>query len=159
VSLNPVTLVEEPDWEREERQAATGQLGNGINVSCRPDPYDPNIIQIQHRAVCLRRPYAGCFTCPHQAFTLVFRAQPYDPYEIIACPRWRTPADRIAGESPATYVPVERATCSKRPYDFCPSCPTKEAVEDFDADKVRPGWYGRWHRIMKEMCERDDDDS
>jgi hypothetical protein len=159
VNLNPDTLEEEDDYERKLRQRDTGVLGNGISVSCRPDPYDLNIVQIQHRAVCLTRPFHGCTACPHQAFTLVFRSQPYDPYEMIACPRWREVTDRIKGESPHTYVPVERGLCSSRPFDFCPSCPSQDVLVDLGADKVRPGWYGRWQRIMKEMTERDDNDS
>jgi hypothetical protein len=155
-NISPDTLEEEGEEERRERQGATGVLGNGSSVSCRPDLYDPNIIQIQHRAVCLRRPYEACHSCPHLVFTLVFRAVPYDPYEIVACPRWRSPADRIKGESPASYVPVERVMCSQRPFDFCPSCPTQDVLVDLGADKVRPGWYGRWQRIMKEMSELDD---
>jgi hypothetical protein len=126
-------------------------MGNGTMVWCQPYPWDPTIGQQQHRAACLLRPYPGCSTCPHQSFTLIFRSQPQDPYELLACPRWRNgEKDRLAGQPPDTYVPVERAFCYQRPFPFCSVCPESEQLVDIGADKVRPGWYGRWHRFTTE---------
>lgn len=148
--INPETLAEESDWAMLERQRRTGVLGTGLYVTCLPSLDDREVQQVQHRAVCLTKPYVACSICPHQTFTLIFKAQPYDPYELLACPRWRNEADRLKGDAPASYAPVQRAMCSERPFPFCPSCPTKEVLEDLGADKVRPGWYGRWRRFTSE---------
>lgn len=152
MTLNPVTLLEESDWERLERQRSTGVMGNGTHVICHPDIADPSIQQVQHRASCLSRPYPACFTgCPHQTFTLVFKEQQQDPFELLSCPRWSTERDRINGAAPDTYVTVEQALCQRKPYSFCNACPSKETLEEMGADKVRPGWYGRWRRFMKDL--------
>lgn len=156
MSLNPDTLVEEADWEKRERQRQTGVLGTGIAVVCRPDPEDPAIMQTQHRAVCLVRPYRGCAVCPHQTFTLVFKSNPPDPYQLISCPRWRNEGERLHGNPPVSYVPVERALCSERPFAFCSSCPPQDELVDFGADKVRPGWYSRWRRILTSIQEEEE---
>ena len=158
MSLNPDSLTQESDWERLERQRITGVLGNGTHVTCHPDMYDPSILQIQHRAVCALRPLPTCGTCPHNSFTLIFRAQPLDPYERLACPRWGNERTRLSGAAPDTYVIVERALCSTRPFTFCNSCPPKDALEDVGADKVIPGWYGRWRRIMEDYAVEEDED-
>jgi hypothetical protein len=154
--ISPETLTEESELEARERQVRTGVLGAGTNVVCRPDPTDPSIMQTQHRAACLHHPFAGCAYCPHQTFTLIFKSVPADPYEILSCPRWGSEADRMNGSPPVSYVPVERALCSQRPFPFCSSCPTKEELDDLGADKGRSGWYGRWHRIMKSLLEEDE---
>jgi len=156
--INPDSLLPESDEEAKDRQGRTGVLGNGINVWCRPDPYDPTIGQAQHRSVCLTRPYPACPTCLHATFTLVFKSQPLDPYELLACPRWRDDTERMTGASPEAYVPVERALCYQKPFPFCPSCPSSEVLIDIGADKVSPGWYGRWRRFTR-GDEEDDDDS
>lgn len=156
MNLSPETLLEESDSEKKERQVRTGVLGTGTIVVCRPDPEDPAVMQTQHRAVCLTKPYRGCAYCPHQSFTLFFRATPPDPYELFACPRWRSEGERLQGKPPESYVAVERATCSQRPFPFCPSCPTQEELVDLGADKVRAGWYGRWRRIMTSLAEEEE---
>jgi TPP-dependent indolepyruvate ferredoxin oxidoreductase alpha subunit len=151
--LSPETLLEESDWERLERQRDTGVLGSGLHVVCRPDPTDAEVQQVQHRAVCILRPYLACSICPHQSFTLVFRAQPKNPYELVSCPRWKAEQDRIGGAAPDSYIPVERALCSERPFSFCPSCPSEDVLTDLGADKVRAGWYGRWRRFTTEETD------
>jgi hypothetical protein len=151
VNLNPDTLEDESDWERRERQIRTGVMGNGIIVWCRPDLLDSSVEQQQHRSVCLTRPYRACHGCPHSTFTLVFKSQPQDPYELLSCPRWRSgEGDRLKGSAPDTYVPVERALCYQRPYQFCTVCPSSDVLRDIGADKVSPGWYGRWRRFTKD---------
>lgn len=155
--LNPDTLLEETDWERKHRQLRTGVLGEGHHVECRPDPIDRSITQAQNRTACLTRPYASCSICPHSVFTLVFKAQPDDPYDVVACPRWRDAAAKQEGESPSSYVPVEVATCRQRPFDFCTSCPTRDQVSDIGADKHRDGWYGRWKRFVSDEMEDEDE--
>ena len=151
MTLNPNTLLEETDEEKKDRQWRTGVIGNGTQVWCQPYPLDPSVGQSQHRAVCLTRPYPACSTCPHSTFTAVFNSTPQDPYDLIACPRWRGgERDRMDGKAPDSYVPVERVLCSQRPFLFCPSCPSSEVLVDIGADKVRAGWYGRWRRFTHE---------
>lgn len=158
VSLNPYTLEEEDEEERKERQRETGEIGDGKLVVCRPNPFDPEVTQVQHRAVCLTTPHIACPTCPHHSFTLVFKANPPNPYQLLSCPRWRSEEERLKGEPPEEYRTVERAFCSERPFVFCNQCPTPEEVEDLGADKVRPGWYGRWRRTLRELSDFDEED-
>jgi hypothetical protein len=156
VNISPETLQEEGDWEKRERQSRTGVMGNGLSVWCQPYPWDPGVGQQVHRAICLARPHPGCATCPHQSFTLIFKNQPPDPYQLLACPRWREgEKGRLEGKTPDSYVPVERAICLQRPFQFCSSCPTPEQLVDIGADKVRPGWYGRWHRFTSDEEDQD----
>lgn len=155
MKLNPDTLLEESEFQRRLRQRDTGVIGNGLTVRCSPNE-DPAVVQFQHRATCLYQPYPACPRCPHAAFTLVFNPE-VNRYAQVACPRWASPADRLKGEDPERYVSVEVATCEKKPFDFCVSCPSVDEVADFSADKVRPGWYSRWHRISKELREEDDE--
>jgi hypothetical protein len=156
VSLDPYTLMEEDEEQSKERQRATGVIGNGTMVWCQPNVFDPTIGQVQHRSVCLTRPYASCRTCPHVSFTLVFKSVPEDPYELLACPRWRDgERGRLSKKPPDDYVQVERAFCRSKPFNFCPSCPSSDLLVDIGADKVRPGWYGRWHRFTSEDDDRD----
>ena len=151
MNVNPDTLIEESDWEKRERQRRTGVIGNGQTVWCQPFPWDPSVGQVQHRSVCITRPHPACPTCPHSTFTLIFKAQPQDPYELLACPRWRGgEKDRMDGKPPDSYVPVERALCYQKPFEFCSLCPSSDVVSDIGADKVRPGWYGRWYRFTRE---------
>lgn len=157
MTLNPFTLLPESEEETQERQARTGVLGTGASVWCRPVQYDPTVVQVQHRAVCVTRPYSACTTCLHSTFTLVFKAQPLDPYQVLACPRWRDDTERTKGNAPDTYAPIERALCFDRPFPFCPSCPSSDVLEDIGADKVSPGWYGRWRRFTRGDEEEDDD--
>jgi len=51
---------------------------------------------------------------------------------------------------PDDYVSVELATCEEMPFEFCPSCPSRKNVATMGADKSTSGWYGRWHRVIKE---------
>lgn len=153
--LDPNTLLEESDWQQKVRQRLTGVSGNGLTVRCAPYE-DKGIVQSQNRAVCLYRPYQFCPQCPHSTFTLLFNPEK-DRYAQVACPRWASPGDRLKGEDPTHYAPVEIATCEKQPFEFCASCPSVEEVADFSADKVRPGWYSRWRRISKELREEEDD--
>jgi hypothetical protein len=155
VKLDPNTLLEESEFQRKLRQRDTGVIGNGLTVRCAPYE-DPTIVQFQHRATCLYRPYQACPQCPHSNFTLIFNPEK-DRYAQVACPRW-APGGREKGEDPEYYVPVELATCEKKPYEFCPSCPPVDEVADFSADKVSPGWYSRWHRLMKDMSEEEEED-
>jgi hypothetical protein len=148
VSLSPETLLPESDWDKKHRQMRTGVLGEGRYVECRPNPFDQTVTHTQHRSVCLARPLQACNICPHAAHTLVFKSQPDNSYEVVACPRWNTRTSRSEGNSPDSYVPVEVGTCRQRPFDLCNSCPTIDQVQDIGADKHKTGWYGRWHRFV-----------
>ena len=145
----PPTL-EESEWDRRRRGK-----GNGLTVSCTPYT-DPSIVQMQHRVVCLYRPYQACSSCPHSLFTLTYDTE-RDPYALVSCPRWSGPGARQQGEDPTHYASIEVGTCETRPFDFCSSCPSPEEVVQFGADKVRVGWYSRWHRISKSIAEDADE--
>jgi hypothetical protein len=155
--LNPETLLEETEEELQVRQKWTGVLGAGHSVECHPSLEDPTIHLQQHRAVCMTRPHAACCTCPHSVFTVLFKNQPGERYSSVACPRWTKTQARADGEDPAEYVMTEVATCESRPFDFCSSCPTKnDLVQIYSADKAKPGWYSRWHRLRQKEFESDE---
>lgn len=156
---NPYTLKEETEEERLVRQRATGELGNGLVVLCRPTD-DPEVVQQQPRAVCLTKPYLTCYTCPHSRFTLVFRKVDRDLLEerrrqFVHCPRWE---DRgyLSGKTPDSYVSVEEATCELTPFAFCRECPSVSELVSLGIDKAQEGWYSRWRRFTKEEEEEDD---
>lgn len=113
-------------------------------------------MQMQSRVICLTRPYQACSVCPHSMFTLIFKSQPDDPYDVVACPRWSDTPMKQNGEAPTSYVPVEVATCRQRPFDFCTSCPSRDQVLDIGADKHLDGWYGRWKRFVSDDQEDDE---
>jgi hypothetical protein len=127
-------------------------IGQGLTVFCHPDLEDPEVVEVRSRAACLFRPYAACQTCPHQSFTLTFDAErSVKRQELVACPRWANAADRLEGKSPEGYIQTEVATCQAKPFEFCPSCPVREALLGMGLDKSEPGWYGRWHRLNGEQ--------
>lgn len=142
----------------ESREAVgQGKVSDGLTVTCRPQIEDPTVMQRQHRVVCMSRPYTACGYCPHATFELLFNANKERKSEVVACPRWENPGRRLMGIPPDGYVSVEVATCEEAPFEFCPSCPTRKNVEVTGADKSTPGWYGRWHRILKEEAEGSSD--
>jgi hypothetical protein len=160
VAVNPYTLQEETEEERRARQQVTGELGNGLLVLCRPTD-DPAVVQQQHRAVCLTRPYQNCYYCPHSNFTFVFVKKDPEVLEAqrrtqVLCPRWQ---DRgfVSGKSPESYVSTELATCEIQPFEFCRDCPSIDALVQLGIDKSRDGWYSRWRRFTKEEDDEDED--
>jgi hypothetical protein len=148
-----VSLVQKVEQEDE---VALGKSKNDLTVECRPNLEDRNIIQSQNRVVCLAQPYAACPYCPHSSFELIFNTAKEQRYELVSCPRWENAAGRFMGQSPDGYVSVEVATCERAPFEFCPSCPSRKHISSIGADKSTPGWYGRWHRLRKEMLEDKD---
>lgn len=157
--VNPITLQEESEQERLTRQKMTGQLGNGLVVLCRPTA-DPEVVQQQPRAMCLKKPYFNCHTCPHSSFTLVFKKKERAVIEecrrqLVLCPRWE---DRgyVHEKVPDSYVSVEEATCELMPFDFCRDCPAVSELVALGIDKAQEGWYSRWKRFTKEEEEEDD---
>jgi len=147
-----VSLVEEVETKEETQ---TGVARGGLTVECKPDLMDREIIQRQSRVVCLTKPYEACSYCPHASFTILFKTNKEERTEQVACPRW-TNAQRNLGQSPDGYVAVEMATCADMPFEFCPSCPSRKNVAVTGADKAKPGWYSRWHRVTKDEEEDDD---
>lgn len=152
MSLSPETLLEEGELERKFRQARTGVIGAGLTVTCLPSLEDRAIMQQQSRVVCLYRPYPGCQICPHATFTLFFDAKK-NRYDQVACPRWDRKGAREMGESPDSYRIVEVASCEERRFEFCSSCPSRQEVAQFGADKTQPGWYTRWRRLTREDAD------
>lgn len=150
MNLNPLTLLEDNDEDRLERQRTTGVMGNGLSVFCVPDPAEPYAQHQTSRAVCLARPYVGCPYCPHSVFTLVFNENRAERYDRVACPRWRDEASRLGGAVPDSYAFTEIATCELMPYDSCPSCPSRADLHSqYATDKRKEGWYERWSRLRK----------
>jgi hypothetical protein len=125
---------------------------DGLTVLCTPDPTQPDVTEMQHRAVCLAQPYPACLSCRHSCFTLTF-GQKEERYEQVACPRWKSEKDRLAGEGPDDYAMTEQATCESKPFPFCASCPTQKQLQKYSADKTKPGWFGRWHRLRAKEFE------
>lgn len=120
---------------------------SGLTVTCYPDLNDPTIVERQHRAVCLVKPYVACSSCKNSRFTLLFKM---DRTERVQCPRWEDEDQRMRGETPTRYVSTELATCEAKPFPFCTSCPSrKELQERYSADKEKEGWYGRYHRLRQ----------
>lgn len=159
MTISPETLTDEPREQQLERQRRTGVYGPGLTVLCRPDPMkDPEVVESQHRVVCLGKPYPACVTCRHSEFELIFRADNRERLqETVACPRWKNMLDRLDGKHPEEYVTTDLATCAKKPFEFCTSCPSRDEVEKYSANKMKDGWYGRWHRLRKLEFEDDDD--
>ena len=149
--VNPQSLGLEPETEEERvrRENRTGEAGTGLFVTCHPVLEDPMVSERRHRTACLKKPYEACRTCPHSSFVLLFPAQS-TRYEKIACPRWKTPTSYHDGEQPESYALVEEGVCDNRPFDFCSSCPSKMTVQELQADKTKPGWFGRWQRLKGE---------
>jgi hypothetical protein len=149
MTLNPETLAEDSREEREERQRRTGSIGTGLHVICTPKPEEPEVSEIQHRVVCMTKPYPSCHTCAHGRFTLVFNVTPNARLERVLCPRW-SGAERQEGKNPEEYIETEVATCQEKPFEFCPSCPSREALQKLGIDKLKDGWYSRWRRFTEE---------
>ena len=154
MNFNPETLQEETSEERAQRQRQTGVLGNGLHVLCTPTE-DPEVTEIQHRISCLSRPYAACSRCRHSSFTLIFNGNPQVRFETVLCPRWKRDGDRVKGEKPSSYVPTELATCSEKPFEYCPSCPSREVLSKLEVDKTKDGWYSRYKRFTQEEDDAD----
>lgn len=151
MTINPETLTEDSREAREERQRRTGSLGTGLHVVCTPDPLlEPDVTEIQHRAVCTTRPYAACQNCSHSRFTLFFNGRPEARFDRVLCPKWKSATDRLEGKQPEEYITTEVATCDAKLFEFCPSCPVKEALEKLGIDKTKDGWYSRWKRFTEE---------
>lgn len=123
-------------------------------VMCRPNPEDPSIVEARHRANCLVGIFPKCQTCNNRVFKLAFNV-PETKTEVVQCPRWKMPADRMKGVAPETYVPTELATCSEMPFEFCPSCPAKEKLAEMFVDKEAIGWYTRWERFKRDAEEHE----
>lgn len=157
MTISPDTLSEEPDDVRRHREKLTGVFGNGMTVLCRPAPIEePEVAEVRSRVVCLVRPYKGCSMCTHADFTLVFRNDRREEKQVqVACPRWANRLDMFDNKSPDSYEMVEMRTCDERPFPFCTSCPSRENVEKYGADKTKEGWFGRWHRLRKMEFEDD----
>lgn len=142
MGINPYTLLPETAEDERARQQATGQIGNGVTVKCYPTG-DPNVMQLQHRAACLTKPYAVCPYCPHSTFTLVFKHRPREEADaedgmVVACPRWGTIIDRLQEKPPDAYVSVEVGTCKLQPFDACQRCPTDLVqLTQLGVDKTR----------------------
>ena len=79
----------------------------GLTVTCRPDLSDPTVVERQHRAVCLTKPYVACDSCPNSTFKLVFSGNPKERFEQVFCPRWENEATRMKGEAPSKYEVTE----------------------------------------------------
>jgi hypothetical protein len=125
-------------------------------VTCRPLQDDPLVLETRHRASCLlRQQEPRCSTCPNQSFTLFFEP-PEKRLEVVKCPRWGNKGDRSQGLAPTSFVDTELATCAEKPYEFCPSCPTKELLAEIDLDKSKEEWYRIWNRAM--TIVKDDDE-
>lgn len=152
MTLNPETLAEDTEEERHERQQRTEAIGNGLTVICRPIPEDPEVTEVKHRVVCMTKPYPSCHSCRHGNFTLVFNVTPNARYERVLCPRWASQTDRLKGGQPE-YVVTEVATCGEKPFEFCPSCPSRGDLQKLDIDKTKDGWYSRWRRFREEELE------
>jgi hypothetical protein len=153
MSINPDTLQEETEEQRRDRQRRTGVMGSGLTVLCTPDLSQPDVTEVQHRVVCLMKPYPSCLSCRHGKFTLSFDANSQARYEHVKCPVWCSSADRLKGKIPSDYQSREIATCLEQPYEFCPSCPKREELAKLGIDKNKDGWYARWLRFKKEMEE------
>ena len=153
MTLNPETFLEDTEEERAERQRRTGSLGNGLTVICTPKPEEPEVTEVKHRVVCLMKPYPACHSCSHGRFTVVFNVTPGTREERVLCPRWVNLKERLEGGQPE-YVVTEKATCAEKPFEFCPSCPSVEALQKLNIDKTKEGWYARWRRFTE---EEDDD--
>lgn len=141
--------MEETYEERAERQRQTGVIGNGHTVVCHPTG-DPEVVEIQHRAVCLTRPHPACVGCEHKRFNLVFDADASAKYQTVKCPRWDQETDRMRGLSPSQYIETEILTCERRPFSFCSSCPSKETLSKMYIDKEKDGWFERLKRFENE---------
>lgn len=137
-------------------ETAFGKAKDGKTVECRPDLNDPEIVERQSRVVCLTKPLAACYFCPHSSFNLLFNVDKEQRVQQVACPRWEKLGGRIGGSPPDGYVSVEESTCAEGPFEFCGSCPSRRNVAVTGADKSVPGWYGRWERLRR--AEREEED-
>lgn len=153
-NLNPHTLAEETEEETLARQCQTGVIGNGHTVECHPTG-EADVKEMKSRAVCLVRPYPTCGACAHSNFKLIFNADPNAKLQQVLCPRWQSEADRSQGKKPTEYVTTELLTCGKKPFEFCPSCPSMERLSQMFIDKKKDGWYSRFKRF-KELQEEEE---
>lgn len=145
--LNPDTLKESGADELLERQARTGEIGNGLSVYCCPDPVEnPGVWQMQHRTTCLFRPYVACVSCPHRHFQLVFEEEQLDDW--VLCPRWSK--NNVPFGGPDFYTPVPVSECRDKPHPFCRSCPGREELVQLSTDKKRNGWLERYKKLTRE---------
>lgn len=145
--LDYISLVAKVEKNEE---TSSGKSRLDMTVECRPVLEDSQIVQRQSRVICLTRPYVACSYCPHSSFELLFNVNKEQRVEQVACPRWSRGDGRVSGKQPDDYVSVELATCEELPFEFCPSCPSRKNVAVTGADKSISGWYGRWHRVIKE---------
>jgi hypothetical protein len=144
VSVNPDTLEESGSGELQERQARTGEVGDGHRVFCVPDLANPRVVQQQLRATCLTTPYQACHACPHHRFELIFD-EPVNDW--VMCPRWRGDDSR----NPDAYVPVSLSECRDKPHAFCLRCPSREVLVRLRTDKQKQGWWERYKKLTKEV--------
>lgn len=143
--LNPDTLLPASGEELRERQARTGEVGDGKTVHCRPDLLDQNVVQQVSRATCAATPYAACLQCPHHRFEYIFALPASEDW--VLCPRW----EREAGTGPPSYyVPVWLSECRATPHSFCTQCPGREELAQLSTDKQREGWLERYRKLMRE---------
>lgn len=140
--MNPDSLELVPGEELLERQRATGEIGAGHEVVCRPDLKDPKVVQVANRAMCLAAPYQACEFCRHSRFELVFSKPPED---WVQCPRWHK---EIVGP-PAFYTPAWMSECSAKPHPFCAQCPSREELHQLSTDKKKEGWLERYWKLTR----------
>jgi hypothetical protein len=147
LTLNPDTLQLVSGEELRERQARTGEVGNGLIVYCVPNLDEPQVMQQIGRATCLTKPYPACPSCPHQRFEIIFRKRP-DPQGWVMCPRWKNGS---TGGEPSFYTVVTLTECTAKPFAFCPQCPDQQELILFDTDKRKQGWLSKYRRMLKEQ--------
>lgn len=128
----------------------------GKFVECRPLPNDPLVIEKRHRASCLMQPTSRCSTCPNSSFTLFFE-EADTRVQLVQCPKWTDGGSRLRGDAPVSYVTTEVATCQAKPFEFCPSCPSVENLEELELEKSKVGWYTIWQRALKLASAEIDD--
>lgn len=100
--------------------------------------------------------HPNCPNCPNHNFTLFFNP-PEKRLERVECPRWAHEGARLRGDTPLNYVSTEVATCNSAPFEFCPSCPAKEELDDLGLDKAQQGWYSLWRRVRELLRSEEDD--
>lgn len=154
MNINPETLLEETDEEKNERQQQTGVIGNGLFVFCVPNYDEPNSYEVRHKAVCLTRPYNACSTCPHANFTLYFSNNKERKLKIVACPKWKNENERLTNCLPIYYTNTELATCINKPFDACVNCPSIDDLkDDYNIDKSKDGWVEKLNRLKAEKYD------
>lgn len=115
----------------------------GLYVLC--DGYAPKSGTDVHqttRLKCLVSPMPACKSCEHSNFVVKLRLGVGD--QKVACPRWNNIEDRLNHVFPK-YEIIRRELCiTRRPFEYCSSCPNKDATMK---PQTEPGWWeerGGW---------------